>query len=282
MNELFDEFMFGFKEFYKHFVKLEHLFEDNNKLENVYESNPDMGLYIIRTSIDRVLKTKDEYLDKSKSKNAVRIFQNLLFDAIRVNKKLNIPKINYEKYMVSIYVMTNAFQSLLYREYVYRSKYVQNQYSTLGVETPNDIYEIINHYLTVPYHFTPETRFILINEMDGITKFYHLDKEQCLELNENNDTSSELLYTFLNEIEPYDTTENKTIQNILYSKEQCIDSPNQKVNMKNWSPSDDSENDDSDDEEYNIKYNWSIDSICDKVDKKPIEYYGETSGDEDI
>jgi hypothetical protein len=281
MNELFDEFMFGFKEFYKHFVKLEHLFEDNNKQEDVYESNPDMGLYIIRTSIDCVLKTKEDYLDKTTSRNAVRTFQNLLYDAIRANKKLNIPKINYEKYMVSIHVMATAFQSLLYREYIYRSKYVQNQYATIGVETPNDIYEIVNHYLTIPYHFTQETRFILMNEMDGISKLYRLNKEQCLQLNENNETSSDLLYTFLNEMEPYDITKNKTIQQILYSKEQCIDSPNQKVNMKNWSPSDDSESDDSDDEEYNVKYNWAIDSISAQVDKKPIEYYGETSEDEE-
>ncbi len=67
---------------------------------------------------------------------------------------------------------------------------------------------------------------------------------------------------------------------MLYSDEQKIDSPNNKVGMSNWSPSDDEEYD-SDDEEYDIKYDWSIDSIEKNHEKIPIETYGETSDEED-
>ncbi len=283
MQEVFEEFMFGFKEFYKHFSKLEHLFEENNKKENEYIQNPNMGLYIIRMTIDCLIATKNEYLNLETSTNAVRQFQNLLFDAIRINKKLHQPKINYEKYMASMYIMVDAFQSLLYREYNYRNKYVQNQYATMGINSSNDIYKIINHYLNIPYHYSTDSRIIFMNELEGVSKIYKLTKEQCLQLNDNTDDSATILYQFINDIEPIDiTSKNKSIQQILYNDNKSfLDSPNNKVGMKDWSPSDSESSENSDDEDYDIKYDWTIDIQKERSGKRNIEYYGETSSDDE-
>lgn len=283
MPELFQEFMYGFKEFYKHFIKLEHLFEENKEQENVYVSNPDMGLYIIRSTVECILATRSNYLnpDPVISKGAVRTFQNTLYDIIRINKKLHLPKINYAKYMVSIYVMVNAFQSLLYREYEYRKWYVCKQYATTGIESSNEVFQIIDTFLNIPYHYTPETRFILMNEEKGVSEIYHLTKEECLKLNENQDMIPDLVHTMLSKTEPsVSTNETKSIQQILFSEGQSLDSPNKKVEMNKWSPSD-SESEDSDDEEYNIKYDWSIpEPEIVNVEKKTIHFYVESSSSE--
>jgi len=285
MPQLFDEFVFGFKEFYKHFIKLEHLFEDNNKKENEYEPNPDMGLYIIRQSIQFIIQTRDEYINETTTKSAVRKFQNLLFESICSNKKLHFPKINYEKYIASIYIMSNVFQSLLYREYKYRCQYVENQYATLPVDNSNDIFYIINHYLDVPYHYTTDTRFIVMDEFKGVSSIYNLNQDQCNKINESQEMEivdkNKLIYEFIQNSDPKQTTTNNiSIRTLMYSNEQKIDSPNNKVGMSNWSPSDDEEYD-SDDEEYDIKYDWSIKRVDNISEKIPLENYGETSEEEE-
>lgn len=283
MQQLFAEFVFGFKEFFKHFIKLEHLFEDNNKKEDEYEPNPDMGLYIVRQTIQFMMQTKDEYMNEATTKSAVRKIQNLLFESICSNKKLHFPKINYDKYIASIYIMRNVFQSLLYREYKYRCQYVDNQYATLPVDSSNDILNIVNHYLDVPYHYTTDTRFIVMDELKGISSIYNLNLEQCAEINNSKDVESrnKTIYEFIQNSDPVQTTtSNKSIKHILYSEEQRMDSPNNKVEMTSWSPSDVEELD-SDDEEYDIKYDWSIDAIDKNLEKIPMDVYGETSDEEE-
>lgn len=279
MSQLFEEFVFGFKEFYKHFIKLEHLFEDNNKKENEYETNPDMGLYIIRQSIQFIIQTREEYLNEATTKSAVRKFQNLLFESICSNKKLHFPKINYEKYIASIYIMVNVFHSLLYREYKYRCQFVENQYATLPVDSSNDILYIINHYLDVPYHYTTDTRLIVMDEFKKVSSAFNLTQDQCNQINETKEVvdRNKVIYEFIQNSDPKQTTTNSiSVRTMLYSDEQKIDSPNNKVGMGSWSPSDDEECD-SDDEEYDVKYDWSIDSIEKTMEKLTIETYGETS-----
>jgi hypothetical protein len=279
MPELFEEFVFGFKEFLKHFIKLEHLFEDNNKKENEYETNPDMGLYIIRQSIQFIIQTREEYLNEATTKSAVRKFQNLLFESICSNKKLHFPKINYEKYIASIYIMVNVFHSLLYREYKYRCQFVENQYATLPVDNSNDILYIINHYLDVPYHYTTDTRLIVMDEFKKVSSAFNLTQDQCNQINETKEVvdRNKVIYEFIQNSDPKQTTTNSiSVRTMLYSDEQKIDSPNNKVGMGSWSPSDDEECD-SDDEEYDVKYDWSIDSIEKTMEKLTIETYGETS-----
>lgn len=284
MQELFNEFVFAFKEFYKHFVKLEHLFEDNNTKENEYEPNPDMGLYIIRLSVQFILQTKDEYLEPTTTKSAVRKFQNLLFDAICANKKLHFPKINYEKYVASLYIMTNVFHSLLYREYEYRKQYVQNQYATVPVENSHDIFTIINHYLDVPYHYSSETRFIVMDEFQQKTSVYTLSNDDCLKINECQDASlkNTLIYELLLNVDPVDmTTPTHSLRDIIFQVGQKFDSPNNKVGMNDWSPSDDDSEYDSNDEDFNIKYDWTIKPLEKETNTIPIEVYGETSESEE-
>lgn len=268
MSELYDEFLFGFNEFFKHFVKLEHAFEKNTnyKNEKEYESNPKMGLYIIRCTIDCILQTRDTYLNSDKSKDAVRKFQNMLFDSIRINKKMFDPKINYEKYMVSIYVMTNSYHSLLYKESVYRKKYIDNQYKYTPVTTCNDIYYILNQYLQVPYHYTVDSRIIFINDDTSQSEIYKLNEEQCFSLN-NTDTiqANKLMHIYISDMKPiFETSDTNTIQNILSENSNC-ESPENKVGMNSWSDSDSEDEFDSDLEDFEIKYNWTIDDNSNNI-----------------
>lgn len=295
MEEVFNEFMFGFKEFYKHFMKLEYLFETNSVKEDEYIPNPTMGLYIVRSTIDCILATRDEYDEPGKSANAVRKFKNMLFDVIRKNTKFHLPKINYEKYMVSFYVMANALQSLLYREIQYRVKYIDKQYSKMNVETSNDIFYILNYYLDVPYHYTTNTRLIFMDCESKSSKIYKLSSDQSFHINTNCKNSidvSQFIYDLIeNELKPVMTTSSsQSIKSIIYSDNCSTESPNNLVSMQNWSDSEDESDASSTCLDFDIKYDWNIDEEYDSDEevssqyKKSIldiEYYAYISDEEE-
>lgn len=272
MTVLFEEFLFGFKEFHKHFVKLEHAFEKNvnYKNEKEYEPNPNMGLYIIRCTIECMLKTRDVYLNSAQPKDAVRKFQNLLFDSIRINKKLFDPKINYEKYMVSIYVMANTFQSLLYKEYAYRKQYIDRQHQLSPVTSSNDLFYLINRHLGVPYHYTENSRIIYINEEAGCSQIYKLDQDQCLALNTTGVAGDleNLMFKYIGDMKPVIDTTKTSIQTILAENSATYDSPTNKVGMNDWSDSEDSDLD-SDDEDFDVKYDWTL-ADCTSSPLRPV------------
>lgn len=270
MDQLSQEFLFGFKEFFKHFTKLEHIFEKNSnyKNEKEYEPNSNMGLYIIRCTVDCILQTRDVYLNSSQPKDAVRKFQNLLFDSIRINKKLFDPKINYEKYMVSIYVMTNAYHSLLYKECTYRKKYIDQQYKLIPVSSSNDIFYIINQYLQVPYHYTTNSRVIFINEESKTSQIYKLDDEQCLTMNNSNVTDAgSVMYNYILNMKPVVETSDKLSIHKILANGSNYASPDNKVGMNDWSESEDDVN--SDDDEFD-KYNWNLDSDEDVINQSKL------------
>lgn len=289
MKQVFDEFLIGMLEFVKHFYKLEGIFETNSHREDEYESNPTMGLYIIRASIDGVIETREEYNGPGKSQEAVRKFKNKLYDVIRhANTIYQIPKINYEKYMVSFYVMANALESLLYKEIEYREKYIKSEYNKLSVENSHDIFYILNHYMDINYHYSSDTRVIFMDDENMESKMYNLSEEESFKLNtfENNKDVGKVLYGYIKNKTPIAKTGDKVkLLDIIHNTNMSIESPANKVNMKDWSESEDSECS-SDEEEFDVKYNWELDNECEEVFVKSvydIEYYANdtASGDDD-
>lgn len=281
MKQVFEEFLIGMKEFVKHFYKLEGLFEANTYREDEYEPNPTMGLYIIRASVDGVLETREEYNGPGKSAEAVRKFKNKIYDVIRhANTIYQVPKINYEKYMVSFYVMANALQSLLYREIQYREQYIKHEYNKMPVDDSNDIFYILNHYLTIPYHYTPETRFIYMDSEGLKSEFYSLNQDECFDLNttENLSDIGDKVYSMINSKKPVHVVNEPLLDAI---KKECdISSPTNAVCMGDWSESESSD-ESSDDEDFDVKYTWECDYEDERVPKYDINEYAQESDDDE-
>lgn len=287
MKEIFEEFLIGMREFVKHFYKLEGIFEANTYREDEYEPNPTMGLYIIRASIDGVLETRDMYNGPGKSPEAVRKFKNKIQDVINhANTVYQIPKINYEKYLVSFYVMANAMQSLLYREIHYREQFIARQYQKMPVENSHDIFYIINHYMNIPYHYSDDTRLIFMDSDNLVSKIYNLTETEAFDINTTEDhiVQAKKIYDMIQEKEPIvQTSDRLKLQDLLY-KECVIESPSNKVNMAEWSESDESDSS-SDDEDFNVKYKWELSDeegseSRSKSSARDVEYYANDSGED--
>jgi hypothetical protein len=277
MKQVFDEFLIGIREFVKHFYKLEGLFEFNTHREDEYEPNTTMGLYIIRASIDGVLETRSEYNGPGKSADAVRKFKNKLFDVIRrANTVYQVPKINYEKYMVSFYVMANALQSLLFREIYYREQYIQAQYHKMPVENSNEIFNILDYYMKVPYHYCKETRIILMDDVNMCAKIYTLNEDECFDLNSSDDVAAKLYSKLADKTAVVQTSPGSKMNVLAMINQECnIESPSNKVCMNDWSESE-SSSDSSDDEDFDVKYTWEHQNDDDDEVKSvyDIEHYG--------
>lgn len=282
MKQVFEEFLIGMKEFVKHFYKLEGLFEANTYREDEYEPNPTMGLYIVRASIDGVLETRNEYNGPGKSGEAVRKFKNKLYDVIRrANTIYQVPKINYEKYMVSFYIMANALQSLLYREIQYREQYIHHLYNKIPVDDSHDIFYILNYYLHVPYHYTADTRVIFMDDEEMNSKFYTLTKDECFDLNttENVFDNGQKLYNYICDKTPTRVVSEHLLDTL--KKDGDVESPTNTVCMKEWSESDSSD-DSSDDEDFDVKYTWECKYVSneERIEKYSVSKYANESDDE--
>lgn len=284
MKQVFEEFLIGIREFVKHFYKLEGLFEANTYKEDEYEPNPIMGLYIIRASVDAILATRTEYNGPGQSTEAVRKFKNKIYDVIRhANTVYQVPKINYEKYMVSFYVMANALQSLLYREIQYREIYIEHQYHKMPVENNNDIFYILNHYMNIPYYYNQETRFILMDDQNMCSKIYSLSQQDCFDLNASKDTElAQKVYNKISELEPIHVNKNGEVLLDTINKDVSVTSPSNTVCMEQWSDSDNS-NESSDEEDFDVKYTWKHscpNSDIEYSSKYDLTDYGHESNDE--
>ena len=236
-----------------------------------------MGLYIIRASVDGVLETRGEYNGPGKSADAVRKFKNKLFDVIRhANTVYQVPKINFEKYMVSFYVMANALQSLLFREIYYREQYIDAQYSKMPVENSNEIFHILDHYMKIPYHYCKETRVILMDDENMCAKIYTLNEDECFDLNssEDVDVATKLYGKLADKVAVVQTSSKMNV--IAMINQECnIASPTNKVCMDEWSESE-SSSDSSDDEDFDVKYTWEHkdDEDDDVKSVYNMEHYG--------
>ena len=91
-----------------------------------------------------------------------------------------------------------------------------------------------------------------------------------------------MIYELLLNVDPVDmTTPTHSLRDIIFQVGQKFDSPNNKVGMNDWSPSDDDSEYDSNDEDFNIKYDWTIKPLEKETNTIPIEVYGETSESEE-
>lgn len=281
MADVFSEFLVGMREFVYHFRKLEGMFESNvdRDREDYYEPNPVMGLYIIRASMRAVLVTRSEYKGPNQSPDAVRRFRNELHDDIRRAGVIHkLPKINYEKYMVSFHVMSSALHSLLYREIQYRERYIKHQYSRIPVNDSHDIFYIFNHYLNIPYTYVPEkTRVILMDPSEGNSKFYTLDPSECDMVNSPDSVTSlaaaEKLYAIVQSKTPTRVVNQGTnLLDAIYMNDVDISSPSQTVRMSEWTDDDADDGSSSDESDFDVKYDWSLESVCedDGDDRKYI------------
>ncbi len=254
MDDLAHEFAASIREFYKHFSKLEHLYEKNMNIdeEDSYEENSTMGLYMARVSI-LFARTHRKTYQPSKSPDIIRKFKNYLFDAIRdTNAKFYVPKINFEKYLVSMLMMADILQSLLYREIRYRSSYIASQYATVPVPSSRHILQILYRYYKIPYHYSMNTQLHFMNEAKCVMEIYRFKNEEaCTRMNKcvSMAQAARLLFQLLQDDELV------LISSPRSNKKEK--SPDRSIAMSTWSTSCESESGTSDDEEYDVKYSWT-------------------------
>lgn len=252
MDDLALEFSASVREFNKHFSKLEHLYEKNMDDEDSYEENSTMGLYMVRVSV-LFARTHRKTYEPSKSPDIIRKFKNYLFDAIRdTNAKFFVPKINFEKYLVSILMMADILQSLLYREIKYRSSYLASQYATVPVPSSRHILQILYRYYKIPYHYSMNTQLHFMNEAKCVMNIYKFKNEDsCTLMNKcmNLAQAARLLFQLLQDDELVLVSPGSTPP--------TENSPDRSIAMSTWSTSGDSESGTSDDEEYDVKYSWT-------------------------
>ena len=153
------------------------------KFENQIES-PFYNIYILKIIVDNARFVCAAYNDSETSREAVKTFKkNITGNIDRVAKFCNLSKIHWEKLLCSLLVLSKNIEGIFYDVINTRIREKQEQYDRLPLQSPEQMYAVIDTNLSTKYTYNENTKVFIVNTLDQTGKLYSIPQSELKTVN---------------------------------------------------------------------------------------------------
>lgn len=168
-----------------------------SKIEDEISSNYYL-LYIFREMVDAAIEVRELYLNGD-TKHAVQLFRHKMYKTFSQITKFCNPKINYEKLLVSLFLLAKNTEGILYEVMRKRDKERSHQKNKMDLNNVEEILGIIDYNFSDSYQISSEHQIVVIDSISQ--KRYAIElPQECLEEMNAMDESlrGKYIYSLLN------------------------------------------------------------------------------------
>jgi hypothetical protein len=163
-----------FKTFIKEWVKIE------NEISNEF-----YNLYILKEIVNVARNVRADYMDEETREIAIDIFRKGVYSAIeKVTKFCNPKNINFEKFLCSLFLLSQNIEGILYDIISVRMIEKEKEYEKMPLKNIEQIYGAIDVNIPDEYKYNENTVFLIMDCVNKDHKLFEIPNDEIDNINE--------------------------------------------------------------------------------------------------
>lgn len=143
------------------------------------------NLYVLKGVVDSARLVRAMYMRTATRGAAIRSFTEKVYECISsVAKFCNPRKVNFERLLCSLLVLSRCIEGVLYDVMITRMKDKQEEYDKMLLQSTEQIFAAIDANLPDDYVYTPNTKLVILDVLGKQTDHMELTQEECDDIND--------------------------------------------------------------------------------------------------
>ncbi len=162
-----------FEIFLKEWVKIE------NQISNEF-----YNIYILKEIVNIARNLRPEYINEENKDPIIQKFSRSIHESLqKISKFCNPKKINYEKMLCSLYLLSRCIEGVLYDIITSRMKEKEKEYSKMPLKNMEQIYGAVDVNIPDSYEYNKNTVFLIMDCQKESYDLFDIPKNEINEIN---------------------------------------------------------------------------------------------------
>jgi hypothetical protein len=164
---------------YKHINKSFRAFLDEFVKIEEEIGNPFYSLYVLKGIVDVARDVRADYYTKDYRSDAVKHFQNCVYDRVdKVAKYCRLKGVHFEKMLCGLLCLARNMEGVMYDVIYARMKKKHKQYAKLPLQTIEQMYAVLEFNIPDKYKFNENSTVMVMNCVDDTCSIMELTEDE--------------------------------------------------------------------------------------------------------
>ena len=147
-------------------------------------TTPFFCLYILKGIVDTARQVRDDYTNTATREHAIGFFRHAILERLDSVASYCRPKeVNYEKLLCSLLCLSKGMEDVLYKAMKKITAKKEQQYLTVPLQSPEEVYTAVEINLPDNYTFNERTTVLVMDALKGKLYPLQLTPEQRKQIN---------------------------------------------------------------------------------------------------